>query len=151
VYCLGTWYRFYYETGSRYADLYNAQPWTVSNTPASAAFGYLADYYWFSTVVGNGAVTNCEYEATGTPLVRDQYAFLGNNATPATGASCLATNIQSDIGTNRPSPPWCGDPYYGGTGDTRQSSRGYNVTYGLSDPGIVVYKWDVATNGFKYK
>jgi hypothetical protein len=139
------------------ARLENYGPWGASNLPATAAFSYTADYYWYAKAVipRNITRTGNVFHAWGTPLRQDQFAKVGSNVTECVGTAIMGSTVGGTLGTNIPLP-WCSDPrahapsppdvtYY-------SSSYGYNIHVGLTSPGLVIYQWAHAgTNGFKYR
>jgi hypothetical protein len=127
-----------------YAAMVNYNGWTATNTPATTNFNYSADYYWFSRAVyPSGTSTSTVFDAYGSSLVQDQYAYIGSNAL-RNGGGVMDTNVYHTIsGTNYPT--WCIAPPR-----SQYATHGFNAHYGFTSPGCVLYRWNVSSNGFRY-
>jgi hypothetical protein len=145
-----------------FASVVNGSPFFCFPTPVSTNFSYQADLYVRSIPPSAdlGPIgSDDSFDAYGSALLPHQYAKVSTTPSETSGTCVLSFDLP-DIGTNRPTPPWCVD-----VTTTDEISYGYKWTgYGFlvpttnlggsytpAGPSIVVFRWAAGTNGFRYK
>lgn len=145
-----------------FASVVNGSPFSCSPAPVSTNFSYQADLYVRSIPPSKdlGPIgPDDAFDAYGSALLPHQYAKVSTTPSETSGTCVLRFDLP-DIGTNRPTPPWCVDV-------TTTDEIGYGLkwtgygflvpttnlggAYTPDGPSIVVFRWASGTNGFRYK